>query len=90
MNEPVVMEEVVVTARRGGRPVAWRPRVVRGGKTRDASQEDETRIVRRALAVGLALVLMLELHIRAIEAPASVPHEVARAYRHAASGAMNR
>jgi hypothetical protein len=88
MAEEVVTEEVVITSRRTGRPIAWRPRVVPGGRSRDRSVDPETRAVIPAIAVGLALLLAIELHIRAIESP-SAPHEAVRAHRALGAGSMN-
>ena len=90
MAEQVLAEEVVVSRRSGG-PLAWQPRVVRGGRgrSRAGSADRETRCVMGAIAAGLALLLLLELHIRAIESPASFPHEAVRAHRAFGVGSMN-
>jgi hypothetical protein len=89
MAEKVVTEEVVITRRRTGRPIAWRPRVVRGGRSRDRSVDPEARGVIPAIAVGLALLLVIELQIRAIESPTSVPHQAMGAHRVLGAGSMN-
>ena len=85
-------EEIVVPRGRAEGPVAWRPRVVQGRRrrTRDGPVDPETPIVIRALALGVALLLLLDFHIRAIETPASVPHEVMRAVRTLGSRSMDR
>ena len=85
-------DEVDVTSAGAEGTVAGRPPVVQGRRRRAryVSVDPETPIVIRALALGLAVLLLLELHIRAIETPASVPHEAMRAVRTLGSRSMDR
>jgi hypothetical protein len=76
-------DNFVVTSGRVEGPIAWPPRVARhrSRRARGASVEPEARVLIRAIAIGLAVFLLLELRIHTIEAPASVPHETMRALR---------
>ena len=73
-------EEVVTTKQRVGASVVWHPRAT--ARPRRHSQAEpvtpETRGVVRGIAIGLAVLLLLELHIHTLSVPASVPSEALR------------
>jgi hypothetical protein len=73
-------EEVVTTRQRVGAAVVWHPRAT--ARPRRHSQAEpvtlETRGVVRGTAIGLALLLLLALHIHNVSVPASVPSESLR------------
>ena len=75
-------EEVVTTRQRVGAAVVWHPRAT--ARPRRHSQAGpvtlETRGVVRAIAIGLAALLMLAFHIHNLSVPASVPSEALRAW----------
>jgi hypothetical protein len=73
--------EAVTTRQRVGASVMWLPRAT--ARPRRHSQAEpvtpETRGIVRGIAIGLAVLLLLELHIDTLSVPASVPSEALRA-----------
>lgn len=76
-------EEVVTTRQRVGASVVWHPRAT--ARPRRHSQAEpaspETRGVVSGIAIGLTVLLLLELHIHTLSGPASGPSEARRTWQ---------